>query len=78
MAPTSAPRGRMRRWSAPTVMRMTCGTTSPTKPMEPLTATSVPVRSDVSANRKRLKRRTSTPSAAALSSPSISALRDRP
>ena len=43
-----------------------------------LTATSVPVRSDVSANRKRLKRRTSTPSAAALSSPSISALRDRP
>ena len=53
VAPTSTPTGSVRRWSEPTVSRTMCGTTSPTNPITPLTATASPAISDVTRNRLR-------------------------
>ena len=77
-APNSTPTGSTRRWSDPTISRTMCGTTRPTNPMTPLTATATPTMSEVTMNRLRRSRCTSTPSDAAGSAPMASALRDRP
>ena len=53
------------------------GTTSPTNPMTPLTATATPTISEVTTNRFRRSRCTSTPREAAGSAPIASAFSGR-
>lgn len=76
-APNSTPTGSERRWSDPTSSRTMWGTTSPTKPITPLTATDTPAISEVTRSRLRRSRWTSTPSEEAASAPIARALRDR-
>ena len=57
--------------------RTMCGTTRPTNPMTPLTATATPASSEVAKNRFRRSRATSTPRDAAGSAPMASAFSDR-
>ena len=63
---------------SPTISRTMWGTTRPTNPITPLTATATPTMSEVTTNRLRRRRRTSTPSEAAGSAPMARALRARP
>ena len=44
--------GSSQRWLAPNVMRARCGTTSPTKTMLPVTATSGPMMSALASTRR--------------------------
>src|SRR5206468_2299674 len=55
----------------------TCGTISPTKPMGPVNATTVPVSSAAATNTRRLSRSASTPSWREASSPSASRFSSR-
>ena len=70
--PSSAATGSTFLWSEPTKSRVKCGTMRPTKPIVPLTAIVVPAISEASSTSSLCVRRTSTPSVAALSSPSSS------
>src|SRR5256886_674488 len=60
--PASAAVGTRKRLSWPTSPRNTCGTISPTKPMGPVNATTVPVSSAAATNTRRLSRSAFTPS----------------
>ncbi|OLL89037.1 Macrophage infectivity potentiator-related protein [Pseudonocardia sp. Ae356_Ps1] len=73
-APSSTHTGRVRRWSAPNSSRARFGTTSPTNPMLPDTATTAPVSSPVRTNSAARSRVGSVPRAEAASSPSTSRL----
>ena len=64
-APHKADRGIRRRWSAPTTDRTRWGMTSPTKPMQPLTATAEAV--------SRAEDRMSTPRTRSRSTPRVTA-----
>src|SRR6266850_2546497 len=75
--PASAEVGTRRRLSWPTTLRNTCGTISPTKPMGPVKATTVPVSSAAATNTRRLSRSASTPSWLAASSPRASKFSSR-
>jgi len=77
-APNTTPTGSTRRWSDPTMSRTMCGTTRPTNPITPLTATATPASSEVAKNRFRRSRATSTPRDAAGSAPMASAFSARP
>src|SRR5439155_392042 len=75
--PASAAVGTRKRLSWPTSRRNTCGTISPTKPMGPVNATTVPVSSAAATNTRRLSRSASTPSWREASSPSASRFSSR-
>ena len=68
-APPSSDSGNNRRWLAPAINLMTCGTTRPTKPMSPLTDTTAAVPSVAATTITKRVRATDTPSVAASSSP---------
>src|SRR5712691_4943414 len=72
VAPPRAESGRRKRKSRCQMRRMRWGTSRPTKPMIPLTATAAPVTMDAAANPIRLTRSTSTPRDFASSSPNVS------
>src|SRR5207253_2245786 len=61
----------------PTRLRKTCGTISPTRPMGPVKATTVPVSNAAATNTRRLSRSASTPSWLAASSPRASRFSSR-
>ncbi len=61
MAPASAAAGKRKRWSGPTISRITCGVIRPMNPIEPATATAMPVTNALSARRISFVRSTFTP-----------------
>ncbi len=69
IAPHKAATGTRGRCGGPIRPRAVCGTTSPTNPMMPDTATATAVRSAASASVPALNRSTSTPTERAVSSP---------
>ena len=73
IAPASAESGSSARCRGPTSSRTACGSTSPTKPIAPLTATIAPVSSAVPRSSQRAALPTCTPSAAAAVSPNANA-----
>src|SRR5437660_11104021 len=75
--PASAAVGTRKRLSWPTRLRNTCGTISPTKPIGPVKATTVPVSNAAATNTRRLSRSASTPSWLAASSPRASRFSSR-
>src|SRR5438876_4005093 len=75
--PASAAVGTRKRLAWPTSRRNTSGTISPTKPMGPVNATTVPVSSAAATNTRRLSRSASTPSWREASSPSASRFSSR-
>src|SRR5215207_8311414 len=72
-APASAESGSSDRWREPTSSRTACGRIRPTKPIEPLTATSAPVSRAVPVRSRARLRPTCTPRAAAAVSPKANA-----
>ncbi len=76
-APISAAGTHTRAGSEPTARRTRCGATSPTKPIEPATATAAPTPSATPITTVSRVRSMSTPSEAAASSPSVSARKAR-
>ena len=75
MAPARAEAGRRNRWSGPQIMRTRWGTTSPTKPISPLTETTAPVIKEAKTKAIFLTLSTSTPSSEAVSSPKATRFR---
>ena len=70
--PASALPGTRNRWPGPAAMRSRCGTTSPTKPMTPVTVTAAAVSSATTRIRTIRSRSTSTPRCRAGRSPRAS------
>ena len=60
-APASTEPGSVARWSAPSHIRTRCGTTRPTKPITPLTATAAATSRALHSSRIRCTAATSTP-----------------
>src|SRR3546814_18709098 len=76
-APASAEAGTSRRWRTPTMKRMACGMTRPTKPMEPTMETMTAVVSAAAPMRRTWTRRNEMPSDAARVMTKVKASRER-
>ena len=61
IAPARAAAGKRKRWSGPTIRRITCGVIRPTNPIDPATATAIPATNALRARRICFYRSTFTP-----------------